>query len=474
MQQEASELDIAWADLAAERYVEAIRRSDGLLRLSPNDPAIIALNALGRWRRGEPVDASITALRRALSIAPENGQLHQHLATMLASAGDIAGAEAEYQMALAVDPSNVEAFFAFAQHFKVRKEVGAVADMARRYHEGTLSPVERELCAFGLAKAYDDLGEAERAFRYASEANAMVQRPFALADQRADLDSLRSMAGANVFRGIDHSGNEAGPVFVVGMSRAGTTLVESILSRHPDILAQGEMGDFAELQQVARRRAGEDGRNLSPTALLPLLSAAWFRSAAEAVLKLTNGRATRPFRIASDKLPDNAFRLGLIEKVFPRARIIYVRRHPLDVGWSNYLRRFTSGQGYSFRLDWIGIKTRLVADTMELWKQALDLPILDVHYESLVSDPENQIRRIVAFLGLEWTDACLEPQQTGAAVRTASLWQVRQPIGQSSVGRWKPYEQHLAPMIEAMGGWDWINAELADQASVANRSTIRS
>jgi tetratricopeptide (TPR) repeat protein len=474
MPQPLSELDLAWAALSAERYMEAIQRSDALLRLSPNDPGVVACNALARWRRGEPAEESIASLRRAVALAPGNSQLRQHLGTVLASAGDIEGGEAEFEAALARDPANVEAFFAYAQHFKVRAETAAVADMAQRYESGLQSPIERELCAFALAKAFDDVGDSERAFRYATEANAMVERPFDLAGQRADLETLRQMTEANAFRQVADSGSDAASVFVVGMSRAGTTLVESILSRHPDVLAQGETVDFVELQQAARRRAGDAGGELRPMALLPLIPEAWFRSAAEAVTKLTKARANGAYRVATDKLPDNAVRLGLIEKVFPRARIIYVRRHPLDVGWSNYLRRFTSGQAFSFRLDWIGYKTRLIAETMSLWKRALDLNILDVRYESLVADPEEQIRRIVAFAGLDWNEACLEPQRTGRSIKTASLWQVRQPIGQSSIGRWKPYEAQLAPMIDAMGGWDWINAELDDQARVANRSTSKS
>jgi tetratricopeptide (TPR) repeat protein len=474
MPRQSSELDLAWAALSGARYLEAISRSDALLLLAPDNPAVIACNALARWRRGEPTEAAVAALRRAVALAPQDSQLRQHLGTVLASAGDIANGEAEYRRALELDRSNVEAFFAFTQHFKVRDASPVVAEMAGRYDSGAQTAIERELCGFALAKAFDDLGDAERAFRYASEANGMVRRPFDLDGQRADLELLRQMAGTNAFRAIADSASDATPIYVVGMSRSGTTLVESILSRHRDVLAQGETSDVVELQQAARKRVGEAGRDLRPTALLRLLSARWFQSAADAVLKLMNERAERPYRVATDKLPDNALRLGLIAKVFPRAKIIYARRHPLDVGWSNFLRRFTAGQAFSFRLDWIGYKTRLVADTMALWKQALDLPILDLHYESLVADPEQQIRRIVAFAGLDWDDACLEPQKTGQAVRTASLWQVRQPIGQSSIGRWRPYEAHLGPMIAAMGGWDWINAELADQASTANRSTSRS
>jgi hypothetical protein len=208
--------------------------------------------------------------------------------------------------------------------------------------------------------------------------------------------------------------------------------------------------------------------------MLPFLRRDWLASRSEELLKGMADRATAPFRFAVDKLPDNALRLGLISLLFPKAKIVHVRRHPLDVGLSNFMKRFTNGQGFAFRQDWIGAKTRLIADSMALWRRAVDLPILDVQYEDLVAAPEGQSRRLVAFTGLDWTDACLAPENTQRSVLTASQWQVRQPIYRGSVGRWKHYESHLQPMIDAMGGWDWINAELADQASVANRSTSRS
>src|SRR6185503_9565893 len=124
------------------------------------------------------------------------------------------------------------------------------------------------------------------------------------------------------------------------------------------------------------------------------------------------GRAHgRPFKVVTDKLPENAVRLGLIRRLFPKARVVHVRRHPLDTGVSNFFQRFSVGQGFSTRLDWIGVRTRQVADSMAIWKQALDMPVLDVWYEHLVADPEVQSRRLVEFAGLEWTDACLAPEQ---------------------------------------------------------------
>jgi hypothetical protein len=138
-----------------------------------------------------------------------------------------------------------------------------------------------------------------------------------------------------------------------------------------------------------------------------------------------------------------------------------LRRHPLDVGVSNFFQRYAQGQGFAYRMDWIGIRMRQIAESMAIWKQAVDLPVLDVWYEKLVADPEAESRRIVAFSGLDWDPRCLDPQRTQRPVLTASQWQVRQPIYRGSVGRWKRYEPWLGPMIEAMGGFEWIDGEMS-------------
>jgi hypothetical protein len=176
-------------------------------------------------------------------------------------------------------------------------------------------------------------------------------------------------------------------------------------------------------------------------------------------------RADAPpaIRILTDKTPDNAFRLGLIALLFPHARVIHMRRHPLDTGLSNLFTRFTAGQGFSFHQAALGERIRQTAQVMTAWKSVLPLPILDISYERLVAEPEAQSRRLIDFAGLDWDPACLTPERAQRQVQTASQWQVRQKIHTDSVGRFRGYEEWLAPMIEAMGGRDRIDAEFANQ-----------
>src|SRR5262249_2412495 len=148
----------------------------------------------------------------------------------------------------------------------------------------------------------------------------------------------------------------------------------------------------------------------------------------------------KSFALVTDKLPDNVLMVGLIKQLFPNARIIHARRHPLDVGVSNFLTLFAQPAPYVSRLDWLGYRIRMVERLVELWPRAVDLPILNVSYEALVANPELEIRRIVEFAGLDWRDEFLTPEQSRRNVQTASEWQVRQPIYRSSVARWHRYE----------------------------------
>jgi hypothetical protein len=252
------------------------------------------------------------------------------------------------------------------------------------------------------------------------------------------------------------------PVFVVGMPRSGTTLIETMLSRHPDVLALGESAQIPALVTAVRHRRSAAGRPADGADTADL-SRDWLAARAEEMVKGWRARAAgRPFELVTDKLPENSQNLGLIAQVFPNARVVHVRRHPLDSGLSNFFQRYGLGQGFSNRLDWIGLRTRQVADAMAAFKQGLDLPILDVRYEALVAAPEVEIRRIAEFSGLGWDAAMLSPEQSSRAVNTASQWQVRQPIYTRSVGHWRRYEPWLGPMIEAMGGWGWIEAETGE------------
>lgn len=456
------ELDRAWALLGRNRFAEARDAAAAILRQHPRNVSALACHAMANWQAEGDISASLEEMRRATLMAPDVAGIRHNYATLLMSAGRIEAATAQFREALRIRPDDTMAFQSLTQNEKLGEDDDIVRRMLALYEGNALEPVRREYLAFGLAKVFDDLGEPARAFAYAAEANRLGARPFDLAGEEANLVELRELAGLDAFRRARDSGNPTrAPVFIVGMPRSGTTLVEAILGRHPQVLALGESAQIIETEWAAARRGHVPMARLGRHELALSLDRDWLAARAEAMVQRWLMRARTPVAVVTDKMPENALRLGLVARLFPHARVVYVRRHPLDTGVSNFFQRFSREQGFSSRLDWIGRRTRQTADSMASWKQALDLPILDISYERLVAEPAAEARRLADFAGLAWTDAMLAPESGSRAVLTASVVQVRRPINAGSVHRWKRYERWLGPMIEAMGGMDWVEAETA-------------
>lgn len=457
-----NELDLAWTLLGQQRFAESVRHSASVLARAPDNVSALACHAMANWKAAGDVALSLREMHKAVDLAPEVASIRHNYATLLASLGEMTDAAAQFREALRIKPDDTLAFYGLSQNSKFAESSDLVREMVALHGSGGLEPARQEFLAYGLAKVFDDLHEPQRAMPYAIEANRLGQRPFEAAREDAALDELKELTRLDAFRKARDSGEaSSAPLFIVGMNRSGTTLVESLLSRHPDVLAQGELSQVLDVEIAAYQQRGAAGRGIGRHTLALSLDRGWLAAQAQIMLANAARRSSRPFTVVTDKLPENAVRLGLVARLFPKARVIHVRRHPLDAGVSNFFQRFSAGQGYSTRLDWIGTRTRQIADSMVLWKQALDLSVLDVGYENLVTDPEAQARRIIDFAGLNWTPEILLPERTQRSVLTASQWQVRQPIYRGSVSRWTRYEHWLGPMIEAMGGRAWIDREAA-------------
>ena len=446
--------DAAWQFLAAGRFADASELARAILKREPDNVAALACAAMAEWELGRPVEDAIAMLKRALDLAPRNGALWHNLATLEAASGRIDSACTAFGTALDINPSDTRAFFGLAQNRRAGHDDRHLHDMLALYASGTLSRADLEFLCFGLAKIYADLGNASRAMHFCIEANWVAGRTWDGQGERMRLNTIRSMAEGGAFSRGRNSPPGPVPVFIVGMPRSGTTLVEAMLARHPNVHALGETTHIFALD---RDLTGHDPGKI------PGLDRDRARAAAEATLRSMRREGTAQTRIVTDKTPENAFRIGLIARLFPTARIIHVRRNPLDCGLSNLMTRFTHGQGFSFRQAELGERIRQTAEVMSIWRRLGLLPILDVSYELLVADPEAQARRMTDFLDLDWDAACLSPEQAQRHVKTASQFQVRQKIHSSSVGRHLPYREWLGPLIEALGGDDWIDAELADQ-----------
>ena len=229
------------------------------------------------------------------------------------------------------------------------------------------------------------------------------------------------------------------PVFIVGMPRSGTTLVEQIAASHPAVFGAGERDDIGALAGAQFPGGTAD------------LDAVAAGTLARTHLERMRDLAGEALRI-TDKTPVNFLYLGLIALLFPRARIVHCRREARDVCLSCYFQNFVAGLPWATDLADLGRYHRAYRRIMDHWHQVLPLTILDVDYQDLVAAPEEGSRRIVDFLGLPWDDACLDFHRSRRTVRSAANWQVRRPIYATSVGRWKAYEPWLGPLLDALDG----------------------
>ena len=453
----------AWSRYARGDFQGACDLSEALLKRRPDDAAVVACRAMSMWELGAAVEQCLLDMRRAVELAPQDGWIWHNLGTVLASVGKLEEARASYSRAIELKPDDTQAFYGLSQNCKFTEETPLVRQMLELYAGGTLSQRGQEYVCFALAKIYGDLGRYARSIHFCTEANWVTQRPYDAPRAAADLDELRLMAREDRFRPIKAGavGKGPRPVFVVGMPRSGTTLMETVLSRHPEVHAGGELFHIADVEQAllawVREQHGYTG---GPYEMLSQIPADFFTRNAAAVLKRVEAVAGgRSFSVFTDKLPENTQRLGLISKLFPQARIINMRRNALDCCISIYFLHFARGNGFAFQQTRLGERYRQVAETMQLWKRSIDLPILDVSYEALVTKPEQTIRRVIEFAGLDWNEACLSPQQATRRIATSNQWQVRQPINTDSIGRWRHYEEWIQPLIKALGGLEWIENE---------------
>jgi hypothetical protein len=302
---------------------------------------------------------------------------------------------------------------------------------------------DRAALGFVLGKMLDEADRFDEAFARYARANSLVLQMRHAAGERYDsdlfarrVDDSITMFTPDFFTRTRDWGEPSDlPVFIVGMPRSGTSLVEQIASSHPDVFGAGELRDISNIAAslgVTQYHAG------------PIRDAA--RKQLDR-LRVQGGSALRVI----DKMPANVEHLGLIAALFPSARIILCRRDPRDTCLSCFFQQFSTGNLFSFDLTQCGrhhVHTdRLIAH----WLKALPLPMLQMRYEDLVADLEGESRRLMSFLGLPWNPACLDFHRTERTVQTSSAWQVRQPIYTRSVGRWRNYQRHLAPLLEALG-----------------------
>jgi tetratricopeptide (TPR) repeat protein len=389
-------------------------------------------------------EEALASYDRALAIRPDFAEAYHGRGTLLRIAGRIEEARPLLEKAVKLAPRRVE-FVSSLADFKrfVHGDPNLPLIEALARDMGSLSEEDQIQLHFALGKVYADLGQHERSFSHLIAGNALKREQIVYdeAGALAQIERMRDVFTAKALRKARGFGDPSPvPIFIIGMPRSGTTLVEQILATHPKVYGAGELNDFqaavASLLNRARTGLGAEELGWISTRYLERV-----RAIAPAAERIT------------DKMPANFRYVGLIHLVLPNARIIHIRRDPIDTCLSCFSILFAHDQLFTYDLAELGRYYRAYAMLMEHWREVLPLEqILEIQYEELVVNFEGLARRIVAHCGLEWDDACLDFHNTQRPIWTASMVQVRQPIYPSSVGRWRPHEAILRTLRQALEG----------------------
>ena len=426
------------ADLG--RSEEAERGYQRALERQPTFAAAHYGLGIRLYQRGE-VAAAADRYREATALDPGHAAAWQGLGAALRALGHIEEAVEAFRRALAADPDFSEAYRDLAACAALPADGSQAERASALAARADRSPDARAAAAFALGKALDDAGRFDAAFAAYAEANRLYRGVLAASGVRFDGEALRPEVDKTIvafdssyFTAVSGWGHPSEqPVFIVGMPRSGTSLIEQIIASHSQVAGIGERQDIGRLAaEFAAAMAASDRARV--------------RSLADGHVRRLQGLGGGALRIA-DKMPDNLFQLGLIATLFPGARVIFCRRDPRDVCLSCYFQRFAAGR-LPFAYDLADCARRFI-ETERLaahWVRVLPLRWHEVWYEDVIADLPGESQRLIAFLGLGWEPGCLEFHRTQRVVATASAWQVRQPLYDRSVGRWRHYHRHLAPL----------------------------
>ena len=431
------------AEAQGERS-KAVRLYAEADKIKPGEPIILRALVQAAQAQGDE-DSAIAALDRLIALDPKAIKPQADKAHYLQQLGRFTAAEKIYRRLLKAHPRNGELYRVFTGTQKLARGDMLLREMKKAWKDPGQDDDSRMHLGFALAKTMADIGETTQVFGFLNEANALQRRyfPYDPNDYAADVEALLSAQdGADLSPPSDGAGLK--PIFVIGMPRSGTTLVEQIIASHSEVSAGGEM---TVLPGLAYRQFGGP-RGMAHLRDIPGDALAGFAQNYARAVQRATGVATGP---VTDKSIQPFRVLGLLRRAIPGARFIIVHRDPRDVALSIYRNYFENGvHRYSNALPDIAHYVKTFQRVIAFWRERMPDGFHEVHYEDLVTDPEPQSRALVRAAGLDWQDSCLEFYKHAGNVRTLSLQQVRQPIYRSSTAAWKKYEADLAPFIDAM------------------------
>jgi len=445
---------LAWRGLgqalmALGRLEEAQTAARRLLKIEPENPqSWITLGGVSTRLMRQ--DEALEAYERAAQLQPEEVRLRMSIGHIHKTLGRRKDSEAAYKAALTMNPTFAEAYWSLADLKNYAFSDAEIAAMQSLLADDKIGRSNTAQLHFALGKAHEQRQRYADAFAHYARGNALrrLDAPFDIGNFERRTARIRAFFDAAFFADRAGSGDpDPAPIFIVGLPRSGSTLVEQILASHSRVEGTMELPNIISItHQFDDMVEGRDGYpetvGSAPIGLFSALGGRYLEETAP----LRTGRER-----FTDKLPNNFSHVGLIHAMLPRAAIIDARRHPMDSCFSTFKQHFAEGQTFSYDLDDLGRYYRCYLSLMDHWDAVLPGKVLHLQYEDLVREPETHIRRLLAHCGLTFEPACLEFHRTQRSVRTASAEQVRQPIYTSGIGYWRHFERELEPLRRALG-----------------------
>jgi tetratricopeptide (TPR) repeat protein len=447
----AARFDYAQVLCRRHMYPQAQEQAEKLLAADRSNRDYRTLYAMTYVGLGQHQRA-IELYRALLPAAAQPAELHLSIAHSLKTLGEREPAVAEYHAAAAARAGFGDAWWSLANLKTYRFSEAELAQMRTAEAAPSTFPVDRFHLCFALGKALEDRAEYGASFEYYARGNALKRAASRYRPEVLELNTRLQIevCGAELFARHRDGGSEAAdPIFIVGLPRSGSTLIEQILASHSRVEGTHELADVPRIVVELQGRDWQLDNPRYPAALAQLAPAE-FRRLGEKYL-----RDTRHYRSGRahfiDKMPNNFRHVGLIHLMLPNARIIDARREPMACCFGNLKQLFAHGQEFAYSIEDIARYYRTYLELMQHWDAVLPGRVLRVQYEDVVADLEGNVRRLLAHCGLEFEPACIEFYKTERSVRTASSEQVRQPIYREALDQWRHYEPWLEPLREALG-----------------------
>ncbi len=436
--------------IASYQYVQAMSQLLPILEADPTNIESLDRVSMCSFQLGDTKTA-LAMLEVIVENHPGKIPYRVNLAEMRQLSGDIEGAIAECHAVLKLDPKHVRAMYHLNHMQPFERDSKWVARLRKHDKSKKLSSIAQAQASNTLGRVEAASGRFKSAFRHFARAKSAQKQIF-------DFEQVKQRVDDQVahFQRKQHTTEYTdGPrvIFVCGLPRSGTTLVESILTRHEQVGSAGETQALPLISSSIRQSLGPDQNfwewmNTLSEQDITILRAQYFRTAFKG---LPNKK-----QVIVDKLPFNCLNLGVAQILMPEANFLFMMRHPLDVGYSNYSTIYGNRLEFSARLPWIGTMIREVYRSAEDYAEKLGDKMRLQSFRALVQNPDQQIRALLDHVGLPWQDACLNPEEGTETVLTASNLQVRQKINTNGLDKWKACEEQLQPLVDALGGQEWL------------------